>query len=116
MIPEDPQLRMLEVGIAGRRGASESPLPEKEPAGAPDELRDEIHRTREQLGDTVESLARAYIRERFNERIKRTFARGDTAPQNDRTPDNRPVSELTKLASELAARLVRAEIRLAHLD
>lgn len=79
-------------------------------------LRAEIQVTREQLGDTVEALARAYVKARVNERIKRTFARADTTQHAERAHDDRPVSELTNLASEQAAKLVRSEVRLAQLE
>jgi uncharacterized membrane protein YqjE len=117
MTPDDPQLRMLKVGPMAGHGTSELPADEHEPMRAGDELREEIQEAREQLGDTVESLARAYVRARVNERIKRTFGRTDSSQQNsERIPDDRPVSELTKLASEQAAKLVRSEIRLAQLE
>lgn len=79
-------------------------------------LRAEVQAAREQLGDTVEALARAYVRARVNERIKRTFARSDSTPHPERMHDDRPVSELTNLASEQATKLVRSEVRLAQLE
>ena len=71
---------------ASKGGTAMSATPEERHDKSPEEIRDEIEQTREELGDTVETLA---AKTDVKMQVKKRIARSRTPPRTRRTSSPR---------------------------